>query len=71
MKMLMLVGLLLVAGLIYLTAAQLFAGFISVIIFLAELIINGSGAILTFILQFCIRVKHIAARAKQFVQSES
>ncbi|MFC6169550.1 hypothetical protein [Loigolactobacillus jiayinensis] len=71
MTMFVLVGLLIVAGLIYLTAEQLFAGFISIIIFLGELIITGSGAILTFVLQFCIRVKRLLVRAKQFVQSES
>ncbi|ATO44528.1 hypothetical protein MK904_01240 [Loigolactobacillus coryniformis] len=71
MTMLVLVSLLIVAGLIYLSAAQLFAGFIAAIIFIGDLIIAGSGALLTFVLQFCIRIKRLAVRAKQFVQSES
>ncbi|QEA53045.1 hypothetical protein [Loigolactobacillus coryniformis] len=71
MTMFVLVSLLIVAGLIYLTTAHLFAGFVSVIIFLGDLILTVSGALLTFVLQFCIRIKRLAVRAKQFVQSES
>ncbi|MFD0898698.1 hypothetical protein [Loigolactobacillus binensis] len=71
MTMFVLVSVLIVAALIYLAAAQLFAGFVSIIIFLGELIITGSGTILTFVLQFCIRIKRLVVRAKQFVQSES
>lgn len=71
MTMFVLISLLVVAALIYLTAARLVTGIVALIIFIGEALIGIIGAVLTFGLQFCIRVKRLAVRAKQFVQSES